>query len=223
MASRARPVSTHWWGIGLLSLLVAASSFAVPRVLPAKEPMKDEVALPSGSATVSPSASPSMTPTVVPTTTAMVTPTAAPTTASPRPTTTKPRPKPTFQALTINPWAKANETSGIAVIDCPTCASGKRVQYLGQGHYVIVRLKNLRVGGRRTLTVIYTCACDPEERELDIMVNSDPVRTFSVKGAQSWDTPARFSTKIDLVKGDNVIRFFNQNDPAPDLDQILIR
>jgi hypothetical protein len=125
--------------------------------------------------------------------------------------------------MTINPWAKTWESSGIAVTECPMCASGKRVQYLGQGHYVIVRLKDVKVPGKRTMTIIYTCACDDDPRELDVSVNSDPVHTLSVKGAKSWDTPARVSLKVTLGKGANVIRFFNQDAPAPDLDQVLIR
>lgn len=225
MSARSRPASSSWWGVGLLSVVVAASSFGVPSVLPKKDPAEDvreNTALPSP--TVAPATSAPPTTVAPPTTTSAPTPTLEPTTTSPVVTTTKkPKPKPSFEPVTINPWAKAHESSGIAVIDCPLCVSGKRVQYLGQGHYVIVRLKDVKVAGKRTMTIIYTCACDDEPRELDVMVNSDPTRTVALRGAQSWDSPARTKMKVELVKGENVLRFFNQDAPAPDLDQILIR
>ncbi len=227
MPSRSRSASAPWFGIGVLSLVVAATSFAVPAVLPKKAPTEANETLASSTATTPASTTAPATtlpaPTTADPTTSVPTPTPTQTTPSPTATTQKPKPKPTFKAMTINPWAKTWESSGIAVTECPTCASGKRVQYLGQGHYVIVRLKDVKVPGKRTMTVIYTCACDDDPRELDVSVNSDPVHTLSVKGAGSWDTPARVTLKVTLAKGANVIRFFNQADPAPDLDQVLIR
>lgn len=224
MPSRSRSTAAPWLGISLLSLVVAATSFAVPTVLPKKDPADTNETL--ASSTTTPATTLPAPTTAAPTTSV---PTPTPTTPAPTTTTTtttatsKPKPKPTFKAMTINPWAKTWESSGIAVTECPTCASGKRVQYLGQGHYVIVRLKDVKVPGKRTMTIIYTCACADDPRELDVSVNSDPVHTLSVKGAGSWDTPARVTLKLTLAKGANVIRFFNQEDPAPDLDQVLIR
>ncbi|MBT0772333.1 hypothetical protein KIH74_25535 [Kineosporia sp. J2-2] len=232
MAARSRPPAVRrspWWGVGLLSLAVAASSFAVPALLPGGgSPVDGEGRAAASSSTITSPAAPTATvPVTTPATTtatpAATTPEVTTPEATPETTTRSPTPEPSFEAMTINPWAKKYESSGIAVIDCPTCASGRRVQYLGQGHYVIVRLADVPVAGRRTMTVIYTCACDDDPRDLDVMVNSDPVRTFTVKGAKSWETPARFSMRIRLEKGANVIRFSNQDDPAPDLDQILIR
>ncbi|GLY18375.1 hypothetical protein Kisp01_53890 [Kineosporia sp. NBRC 101677] len=230
--ARSRPVSAPWLGVGLLSLAVAGTSFVVPQLLPGQ----------SSTTATTPSPTPASTPATTSATTSAPSTTSAPTTTSPAttsptatptpeattpssiPSTTKKlKPKPTFEPVTINPWAKTHESSGIEVIDCPLCVSGKRVQYLGQGHYVIVRLKDVKVPGRRTMTIIYTCACDDAPRELDVMLNSDPVRTLALKGARSWDSPARTTVKVNLVKGENVIRFFNQEAPAPDLDQILIR
>ncbi|GAB3268103.1 carbohydrate-binding protein [Kineosporia babensis] len=227
MTSRSRTASSPWLGIGLLSLVVAGSSLAVPRVLPTRtsgDAPTQTVAAPTS--TPAPEASTPSSVSTATTTVAAPTTTQAPTqtpTPSATPTTKKPRPKPTFEPLTINPWAKIHDSSGIEVTECPLCVSGKRVQYLGQGHYVIVRLKDVEVPGKRTMTVIYTCACDDEPRELDVMVNSDPVRTVALKGARSWDSPDRTTMRITLAKGENVIRFFNQEAPAPDLDQILIR
>ncbi|GAB6902840.1 carbohydrate-binding protein [Kineosporia succinea] len=228
MTSRTRQSFTPWWGIGLLSLTVGASSLAVPALVPVRSAVEPAVVAATPTSGPTPPTPAVTTPTAP--TPEVTTPAASPsaaeaTTSSPVPSTTtrKPEPRATFEPVTINPWAKQHESDGIAVIDCPTCASGRRVQYLGQGHYVIVRLKDVAVSGRRTMTVIYTCACEDSPRDLDIMVNSDPVRRFSLKGAGSWEYPDRFTAKIDLVRGDNVIRFFNQQDPAPDLDQILVR
>jgi hypothetical protein len=218
-SSRSRPTSSPWFGISLLSLVVAATSFAVPAVLPRKGPLNANETLAASTVTTPATTLPAPTPTTLAPTPA----TPAPTSTTPKPTKPPKPPKPTFKAMTINPWAKTWESSGIAVTECPMCASGKRVQYLGQGHYVIVRLKDVKVPGKRTMTIIYTCACDDDPRELDVSVNSDPVHTLSVKGAKSWDTPARVSLKVTLGKGANVIRFFNQEAPAPDLDQVLIR
>jgi hypothetical protein len=109
--------------------------------------------------------------------------------------------------------------SGTAVTACPLCASGRRVQFLGQGHWLIVHVKGVPVAGRRTMTIVYETA---EPRTLDVAVNGEATRSITLPGAGSWTSPARTDLKIDLPAGDSVVKFFNDREAAPDLDQILI-
>jgi hypothetical protein len=113
----------------------------------------------------------------------------------------------------------ANTQIHTHVIDCVTCAAGSRVQYLGEGHTTVVNLRKVPVGGRRTMTVVYE---SDGPRTLDITVAGGPVISRTLSGAGDWVTPARVRIPITLPAGSSRIVFFNNQGPAPDLDQILI-
>ena len=192
------------WGVVLLALGVAATSLTVP-------PLVLSWSAQEGPAPSAGPAAPSV-------------PGSSPASSSPAsvltPTAVSPaRTAPAFRKIRIDAADPANETSGTAVTGCPLCASGRRVQYLGQGHYLIVHVRGVPVGGRRTLTIVYETA---EPRPLDVAVNGEPARRLTLPGAGSWTAPARVSLSIDLPAGDSVLKFFRQEQAAPDLDQFLI-
>ena len=93
---------------------------------------------------------------------------------------------------------------------------------LGQGHTLLVPVRDVPVAGRRTLTIVYTCACTDAPRTLDLRVNDDDPHSLPLRGAGNWEDPAKTRLTIRLDKGDNQIIFYNTMDPAPDLDRIEI-
>ena len=198
-----------------LSVAVAATSIAVPPLVLSWS-RQDVAGRGPRPGTPSASAAATGTGAVTATGTGAVTGSAV----APRPPAPSPSvPAPTFRPLRIDAADPANERSGVTVTACPSCASGRRVQYLGQGHVLVVHVRGVPVAGRRTLTVVYEC-----DRPRTLRIDLDGARTVSLvlSGAGDWTTPARTSLPVDLPAGDSVLRFFNATDAAPDLDQIRI-
>lgn len=198
---RSRPGPA--WRVAGLALAVAATSVAVPPLILSWSRQD-----PGGTASSQ-----------VITTGAPSTPSTA-TSSTPPPGPAVPgSPSPAFRPMKIAAADPANTRYGVAVTECPLCASGSRVQYLGQGHALIVPVRGVAVGGRRTLTIVYESA---GSRTLFVDVNGDSVVSLTLEGAGSWEVPARVSIPIDLPAGDSVLKFYNAADPAPDLDQLRI-
>ena len=124
-----------------------------------------------------------------------------------------------FQTVRIAATDPANERFGVTPIACPTCASGSRMQYVGQGHALVVHVRNVRAAGRRTLTIVYETS---GVRPLDLSVNGGTTISLRLPGKDSWTTPAEISLLVELPAGQTVIRLFHASLPAPDLDQIVI-
>jgi len=216
--SRARRRATRRpsWGVLALSVAVAATSIAVPPLilLWAQDPAAPAGPGTPGAAATSTAASTSGRAPA----SASATTSAATTSGSAVATSRTARPSPAFRPLRIDAADPANRRSGVAVTDCPICASGRRVQYLGQGHWLIVTVR-VPAAGWRTLTIVYETA---GTRTLQVAVNGDPPRSLSLAGAGSWTSPARVSVPVQLVAGENDVKFYNDAEAAPDLDQILV-
>src|SRR5205085_733827 len=60
-----------------------------------------------------------------------------------------------FEAITIAAADSRNRLQGATVADCPSCATGQRVQGIGQGHTLVVPRRDVPEGGTRTLTIVY--------------------------------------------------------------------
>jgi hypothetical protein len=113
-----------------------------------------------------------------------------------------------------------NELFGVEATDCPTCVSGSRVKYVGQGHGIVVHLRDLPAAGRRSLTIWYE---SENARPLQIAVADNPVLTRTLPASGGWIVPARVELSVELPAGDSDIKLFHVDKPAPDLDQIEIR
>lgn len=124
-----------------------------------------------------------------------------------------------FPSIRIAATDAGNERYGAKAIACPTCASGSRVQYLGQGHALVVHVRDVRIAGARTLTIVYETQ---GARPLDVIINGGRTISLTLPGKDGWTTPAEVSLPIDLPVGDTVIRLFHAERPAPDIDQIVI-
>jgi hypothetical protein len=187
-----------------LALAVAATSIAVPPLILSWSRQTDGGHAPS----------------VAPPASAMHQAAASPTASLPPTAAATPSSAPSaFWPVRIAAADPANTRIGVLAIDCAKCSAGSRVQYLGQGHALIVYVRKVPVGSHRTLTIVYECA---ETRTLYVSVSGDRAVPLTLSGNGSWTSPARVSIPIDLPAGDTDIKFFNPDDPAPDLDQILI-
>lgn len=148
-------------------------------------------------------------------------PTPSVTTTSARPSPKpKPEPKPTFRPIRVAATAAGNELFGVEATKCPTCVSGSRVMYVGQGHGIVVPLRDIPRAGRRSLTIHYE---SDGARPLQVAVADQPVISLTLPGKASWIVPAQVTLTVDLPAGDSSIKLFHPDRPAPDLDQIVIR
>ncbi|GAB7052345.1 hypothetical protein [Catenuloplanes indicus] len=211
-----------WWAIGALAAAVLATTLAVPSLVSAPDrDVETPVAAPSPApvpATAPPSPAPSASPSGEHG--FGQSPTPSPSTSSPAPPPSSAPPPPAFKTIKIAATDPANERFRVEAIDCPTCASGSRIQYLGQGQALTVHVRGVTVGGRRNLTIYYTCGGGA--RPLDIIVNNGDKVSLDLAGNDSWLDPATVTIPIDLPVGDTEIRLFHATEASVDLDQFVI-
>ncbi|MBI4940086.1 MAG: hypothetical protein HY830_05000 [Actinobacteria bacterium] len=239
------PGPVGWGAALLLAAFVLAASVLVPRIVSAGPSGRFSAGDPTPSATQgapapTPSASPLAGPTssspdrlpgpatsrpapsaptsALPSASPTAAPSGRPTTRSARPTT---RPAPRFEPVKIAAWDPRNRLYGrAAAIECPTCATGRRVQYLGQESSLVVPLQDVAVAGRRQLTIVYESA---EPRTLFVAVGDQEPVTLDLVGQGDWTTPARVTVEVFVPAGDVDLKFYNARLPTPDLDQIILR
>jgi hypothetical protein len=214
-----------WWAIGSLAAAVLATTLAVPSLVSVPA---GPVALPSAPAPVP--AAPTVTasaaadlgfggsPTPSPSPSAVASSSSSPT---PAPPPSSAPPPAAFRTIKIAATDPGNDRFRVEATDCPTCASGSRIQYLGVGQTLTVHVRGVLVAGRRQLTVYYTCGGGP--RPLDVIVNNGDKVSLELAGNDSWIDPATVTIPIDLPAGDTEIRFFHATESSVDLDQIIIR
>ncbi|NMO53161.1 hypothetical protein HH310_18430 [Actinoplanes sp. TBRC 11911] len=123
-----------------------------------------------------------------------------------------------FTPITIEAEDPRNTLSGgAATTTCGTCRGGGRVRYICLTCRVTVRT-TVPVAGRRTVTVAYETDGD---RSLKVSVNGAPARTWQVRGS-AWTTPHSFRFTADLPAGPLRLSLYNDESPAPDVDQVVI-
>ncbi|GAA1864491.1 hypothetical protein [Asanoa iriomotensis] len=123
-----------------------------------------------------------------------------------------------FVPITVEAEDPGNILSGgAAATTCASCRGGRRVRYLCIACRVTVRT-TVPVSGRRTVTIVYETDGD---RALKVSVNGAPARTWQVTGTD-WTTPRSFRFTADLPAGPLRLTLFNDETPAPDVDQVLI-
>ena len=77
---------------------------------------------------------------------------------------------------------------------------------------------NVKKDGTRKMTIAYYSG---EEREMDIYVNGDFVKTLKVP-ARDWKERQTITLSVPLKKGDNTIRIANPRDWCPDIDGMTL-
>ena len=93
---------------------------------------------------------------------------------------------------------------------------GYMVGHLGKRAENDLQWKNVNVKKpcTRKMTIAYYSG---EEREMDIYVNGDFVKTLKVP-ARDWKERQTITLSVPLKKGDNIIRIANPRDWCPDID-----
>jgi hypothetical protein len=123
-----------------------------------------------------------------------------------------------FTPITVEAEDPHNTLSGgAAVTACATCRGGHRVRYLCLTCRLIVRA-TMPVSGRRTMTVVYEADGD---RAIKLRINDAPARTLPVTGSD-WTAPRSVQFSADLPAGPLRLSFYNDESPAPDLDEVVI-
>ncbi|GIF75122.1 hypothetical protein [Asanoa siamensis] len=143
----------------------------------------------------------------------------APTVVSSAPATSpSASPSARFVPVTIEAEDPGNVlTGGAAPTECATCRGGARVRYLCLSCVVTLH-GTVPVSGRRTVTVVYET---DGYRSLKVSVNGAAPRTWQVSGPD-WTTPRSFRFTADLPAGPLRVSLFNDESPAPDVDQVVI-
>nr|BFE60839.1 hypothetical protein GCM10020063_053650 [Dactylosporangium thailandense] len=127
-------------------------------------------------------------------------------------------PPPGFAPISIQAEDPANTlTGGASATACGTCRGGKRVRYMCAECTLVVRV-TLPSAGTRTVTVYYEA---DGNRTLKVRIGTAAPRVFPVTGPD-WTVPQSFRFTANLPAGEVRLTLFNDESPAPDLDEIVI-
>jgi hypothetical protein len=144
------------------------------------------------------------------------------------------------QIQTIEAEAKANTVAGAANVHENSYASGdKHVGSIGKGADNYLQFNDITVpkSGKYKLIVHYanneqkgnhSYNANVVERHAKISINGNPPSKTYFRSTYSWETFRSIVLDVELVKGSNAIRFFNDTETpdfeqyAPDIDKIEI-
>jgi len=123
-----------------------------------------------------------------------------------------------FEPITVEAEDPHNNLSGgAAVTVCGTCRGGHRVQYLCPACRLVVRA-TVPVSGRRTVTVVFET---DGSRSIKVSINDAPAGSWTVTG-EGWTTPRSFRFTADLPAGPLRLSLYDDESPAPDVDEVVI-
>lgn len=100
------------------------------------------------------------------------------------------------------------------------CSGGAKAGWLGKGEENYIEFQNVFANrdGSYTLKVYFISG---EDRKMKMAVNGVETELDELNSG-SWSAIASKSVTVNLKKGNNVIRFFNETDWLPDIDKIEI-
>ncbi|MFI5914063.1 hypothetical protein [Dactylosporangium sp. NPDC051541] len=196
----------QWIGVTAVAVGIAAAAIVVPPLLLPDHDNADKspnAAEPSQSLSLSPSAQPA----------------ASARQPGPSPSATATTSAPSgFTPISIQAEDPANKiTGGASTVACATCRGGKRVRYMCAACTLVVKA-TLPSAGTRTVTVYYEA---DGNRSIKVRVGGGTPRAFLVTGPD-WAVPQSFRFTTELPAGDVQLTLFNDDSPAPDLDEIVI-
>jgi hypothetical protein len=123
-----------------------------------------------------------------------------------------------FAPFSIQAEDPANRlTGGASVVACATCRGGHRVRYLCPACALEVSFA-LPVAGSRKVTVWYEV---DGPRSLKVSINGGAARAFPVDGPD-WSAPRSFDFTAELPAGQVRMKLYNDDSPAPDLDEVAV-
>ncbi|MGC4806683.1 hypothetical protein [Micromonospora sp. DT233] len=192
----------------------------VPMTIAGQTPQSGMTATPRATQTASPSASPT------PSTPSTPRPPSKPPAsrqapepsrgAGAAPHTTAPPAK--FVPLRIEAEAPATLLTGNAApVSCGTCSGGARVRFIDFTSSVVF-VANLPTAGLRTVRVTYETG---ELRQIKVKANGALVVTRWLEGS-NWEAPRSFTFTTTLPAGPLRLTIYNDQNPSPDVDQVVI-
>ena len=129
-----------------------------------------------------------------------------------------------YQELRNNQAADLKKKMGVEVTavygESPAATGGYIARFLGKSEQNDLQWQHVytKKQGKHRMTIAYFTG---EEREIDVFVNGQKVKTLKVNGSD-WAKRQTVTVDVNLKKGDNVIRLANPRGWMPDIDGMTL-
>ena len=127
---------------------------------------------------------------------------------------------PMYQEIRNNQAADLKQLLGVEATavysQSPTASGGYIARFLGKSEQNDLQWQHVysKTQGKRRMTIAFFAG---EEREMDVIVNGQKVKTLKVNGSD-WGRRQTITVDVNLKKGNNVIRLANPRGWMPDID-----
>ncbi len=131
---------------------------------------------------------------------------------------------PMYQEIRNNQATDLPQLLGVSVTpiysENPAATGGYTARFLGQSEKNSLEWQHVysKKQGKRRMTIGFFTG---EEREMDVIVNGQKVKTLKV-GGTDWNKRQEVTVDINLRKGNNVIRLANPRGWMPDIDGMTL-
>ena len=131
---------------------------------------------------------------------------------------------PMYQEIRNNQAADLKAKVGVSVTpifsESPQATGGYVARFLGQSEQNDLQWQHVysKKQGKRRMTIAFFAG---EEREMDVIVNGQKVKTLKVNGSD-WGRRQTITVDVNLKKGNNVIRLANPRGWMPDIDGMTL-
>lgn len=131
---------------------------------------------------------------------------------------------PMYQEIRNNQATDLPQLLGVSVTpifsESPQATGGYVARFLGQSEQNSLEWQHVysKKQGKRRMTIGFFTG---EEREMDVIVNGQRVKTLKV-GGNDWGRRQEVTVDINLRKGNNVIRLANPRGWMPDIDGMTL-
>ncbi|MBP3213147.1 MAG: alpha-galactosidase [Prevotella sp.] len=131
---------------------------------------------------------------------------------------------PMYQEIRNNQAADLKQLLGVEATavysQSPTASGGYVARFLGKSEQNDLQWQHVysKTQGKRRMTIGFFCG---EEREMDVIVNGQKVKTLKVNGSD-WGRRQTITVDVNLKKGNNVIRLANPRGWMPDIDAMSL-
>ena len=131
---------------------------------------------------------------------------------------------PMYQEIRNNQAADLKAKVGVSVTpifsESPQATGGYIARFLGKSEQNDLQWQHVysKTQGKRRMTIAFFAG---EEREMDVFVNGQKVKTLKVSGSD-WGRRQTITVDVNLKKGNNVIRLANPRGWMPDIDAMSL-
>lgn len=131
---------------------------------------------------------------------------------------------PMYQEIRNNQAADLKQLLGVEATavysQSPAASGGYLVRFLGKSEQNDLQWQHVysKTQGKRRMTIAFFAG---EEREMDVFVNGQKVKTLKVNGSD-WGRRQTITVDVNLKKGNNVIRLANPRGWMPDIDAMSL-